>query len=302
MHGESPTRDAKLAVLAGKQHGVVSYRQLIAIGFKRGAIQHRLLTKRLHSMYKGVYSVGYPAETAEAWEMAAVLACGREAVVSHWTAVSRWELLRPTRGYVHVSVPSDRRVKGIRTHHVKLHRSDYTKRNDIPITTVPRTLLDLAAVAPLSQLRRATNEAARKGRLNRRAIEELLERNCRRKGSKALRGVIAAVDPQACRSRSDLETDFLALCRRHDIPAPVVNAMVEGYEVDMYWPGTSLIVELDSWEYHRTPAAFEQDRRRDARLKMKGYTVVRVTGAWMADEPEELVALLARHVRVDRVL
>jgi very-short-patch-repair endonuclease len=285
MHGESPTRDAKLAVLAAKQHGVVAYRQLIAIGFMRGAIQHRLLTKRLHGMYKGVYSVGYPAETAEAWEMAAVLACGRGAVVSHWTAVSRWELLRPTRGYVHVSVPSDRRVKGIRIHHVKLHRSDYTKRNGIPITTVPRTLLDLAAVAPLSQLRRATNEAARRGKLNRQAIRDLLDRNPRRTGTKALTAVIAAVDPQTRRSRSDLETAFLALCRKYSIPTPVVNTTVAGLEVDMHWPGTRLIVELDSYRYHRAPAEFDDDRRRDARLKVAGYEVLRISDQWLNTDP-----------------
>ena len=139
MQGKDPTRDAKLAVLAGKQHGVVAYWQLIALAFSAGAIEHRLLTGRLHRMYKGVYAVGHPPTAAEAWEMAAVLRCGRDAVASHWTAASRWQLLRPVRGPIHVSVPRDVWAKGIRVHIVKpLHPHDRTKRDGIPITSVPR--------------------------------------------------------------------------------------------------------------------------------------------------------------------
>jgi very-short-patch-repair endonuclease len=303
MHARDPTRDAKLADLAAKQHGVVAYSQLIALGLKRGAIRHRVDTGRLHGMYNGVYSVGYPAKAREAWEMAAVLACGRGAVLSHFTAAARWELLLPFRGWPHVSVAGDRRLKRINTHNVKpFHGSDCTKRDGIPITSVPRTLLDLAAVADERLLSRAINEAERRGKLNHKAIAELLDRSRRRKGSKAIRSLIAAVDPQTRRSRSDLEVEFLALCKKHGVEPPVVNGRVEGYEVDMHWPGTTLIVELDSWEYHRTRAAFEADRRRDAHLKARGYTVIRVTGEWMATRPGEIVELLRLHVGVDRVL
>jgi very-short-patch-repair endonuclease len=285
MHGETPKRDAELAILAAKQHGVIAFWQLIKLGFGRGAIEHRLRTKRLHRMYKGVYSVGYPPTTVEAWHMAAVLACGEGAVLSHWTAAARWELLRLGRGWPHVSVPGDRRVKEILTHNVKLDPRECTRRDRIPITTVPRTLLDLAAVAPLRQLQRAINEADRKGRLNRQEIQEVLERNPRRPGTKALRSLIAALDPQTRRTRSDLEVAFLQLCRDHRIPTPISNGKVEGIEVDFHWPGTNLIVELDSYEYHRTPAEFDRDRRRDAELMAKGYVVLRVSEQWLETDP-----------------
>lgn len=285
MQEEDPKRDARLAILAGKQHGTVAYWQLAKVGFSKGAVEYWVRKRRLHRMYKGVYSVGYPPTTVEAWHMAAVLACGEGAVLSHWTAAARWELLRLGRGWPHVSVPGDRRVKEILTHNVKLDPRDCTMRDRIPITTVPRTLLDLAGVAPLRQVQRAINEADRKGRLNRRAIHELLERNPRRPGTKALRSLIAAVDPQTRRTRSDLEVAFLRLCKKHGIPTPVSNRKVQGVEVDFHWPGTGVIVELDCYEYHRTPAEFEADRQKDARLKLAGYTVLRVTDVWLETDP-----------------
>jgi very-short-patch-repair endonuclease len=146
-------------------------------------------------------------------------------------------------------------------------------------------LLDLGAVADERVLRRAVNEADRKGRLNRRAVQELLERNPRRPGTKVLRSLIAAVDPQTRRTRSDLEVAFLALCKKHGIPTPVSNGKVEGIEVDMHWPGTNVIVELDGYEYHRTPAEFDNDRRRDADLMAKGYIVLRVSDQWLYSDP-----------------
>jgi very-short-patch-repair endonuclease len=196
------------------------------------------------------------------------------------------------QGPVHVSVEGDRRAqKGIRPHRVsQLHPQDWTKRHGIPITSVPRTLLDLAAVADERVLKRAVNQAERVGWLNRRAIAELLERNPRRKGRKALRAVIAAVRPGTRRSRSDLETAFLLLLEKYRLPRPLVNAKVEGIEVDMHWPGTKLIVEVDSYEYHRTAAEFENDRRRDAHLKRRRYEVLRVTDTWLTTDPAGVAA------------
>jgi very-short-patch-repair endonuclease len=180
-------------------------------------------------------------------------------------------------------------VKGIRTHHVAgLHPDDCTKRDGIPITTVPRTLLDLSAVADERLMRRAVNQADRMGWLNRRAVAELLERNPRRKGTKQLRSVLAAVSPATRRTRSDLEIAFVALCKAHHLPEPVVNSEVAGIEVDMHWPGTNLIVELDSYEYHRTPQEFANDRRRDAHLKRNGYDVLRVADVWLDSDPEDV--------------
>ena len=221
--------------------------------------------------------------------MAAVLACGPSTLLSHWSAAARWEVLRPTRGAIWV-VASKRCVHaGIHVQTVSgLHPHDRTKRDGIPITTVPRTLLDLSAVADERTLRRAVNQAERTGWLNRRAIHELLQRNPRRKGSKQLRSVIAAVNPTTRRTRSDLEVAFMALCKAHHLPEPVANTEVIGIEVDMHWPGTTLIVELDCYEYHRTPQEFENDRRRDAHLKRNGYDVLRVTDVWLDSDPEDV--------------
>lgn len=252
----------------------------------RDAIQYRVAIGRLHRVHRGVYAVGYPAQTPEAFEMAAVFVCGKGAVVSHWTATSRWTLLRPSRGSVHVTAPTNRRGhKGIKVHWTQLHPADRTKRDGIPITSVPRTLLDIAGVADERTLRRAVNQAARTGWLNRRAMDAVLNRNPRRKGSKQLRAVIASVIPATRRSRSDLEVAFLALCADYGLPEPVTNGTVLGIEVDFHWPGTNLIVELDSYEYHRTPQEFENDRRRDAHLKRHGYEVLRIPDAWLDSDP-----------------
>ena len=217
--------------------------------------------------------------------MAAVLVCGPHAVLSYWSAAHLWKLLGTRAGAaIHVSAPGHPRgQKAIRVHRVP--HCERTRRDGIPITTVPRTLLDLAAVASPKQLLRATNEAARKGWLNETAVRELIERYPRRAGMKAFVAVIAAVDPLTRCTRSDLEADFLALCRKHKLPEPVVNGTVEGLEVDMHWPGTKLIVELDSYEYHRTPAEFAADRRRDAYLKTRGYDVLRVPDSWLNTDP-----------------
>jgi hypothetical protein len=273
--------------LAARQHGPVAFDQLIALGFTSGAVEHAVLMRRLHRVYRAVYAVGHRALSREGELMAAVLACGPYAVLSHWSAAELWGLLRKQFAVIDVSVLGHRRGgRGIRTHRLKeLCADDRTRRDRIPVTSVPRTLLDLAGVATERQLVRAVNEAERTGWLNRRAVEQLLERNPGRKGTKALRAVIAAVDPQTRRTRSDLEADFLALCLKYGIPRPVVNGMIEGHEVDMHWPGTRLIVELDSYEYHRTPIEFAQDRRRDAYLKTRGYEVLRVADSWLNTDP-----------------
>jgi len=229
--------------------------------------------------------------------MAAVLACGPGARLSHWSAAAHWELLGTRNGVaIHVSAPGHLRgQKAITVHRVPLCES--TKRHGIPVTTVPRTLLDLAAIASPKQLRRATNQAERKGWLDHRAVRELIGNHPRRSGMKAFVAVIASVHPLTRRTRSDLEADFLVLCRGEGIERPVSNGRIEGYEVDMHWPGTKLIVELDSYEYHRTPTQFDEDRRRDAALKLKGYTVIRVSDAWLLDDPKGVAETIRQLLR-----
>lgn len=296
MGGKNGSRDLAIAKLAARQHGLVAVWQLLRLGLSRREIERRIQSGRLHRVYRGVYAVGHPHLSREGQLMAAVLACGPGAVVSHWSAAEHWELLKTRRSLIAISVAGHRNGhKGLQVHRLRvLPPSERTRRNNIPITTVPRTLLDLAATGNPKQLQRAVNEAERRGLMKERAIRETLERHRGRAGIKAFKAVIAAVNPETRRTRSDLEVAFIQLCRRYNLPTPVVNGEVEGYEVDMHWPGTKLIVELDTWDYHGTSATFETDRRRDADLASKGYTVIRVTGAWMDTEPADVAATIAK--------
>ena len=252
MGGKNGSRDLAIAKLADRQHGVVAVWQLLPLGVSRREIERRIESGRLHRVYRGVYAVGHPHLSREGQLMAAVLACGPQAVLSHWSAAEHWELLKTRRPLIAISVAGHRNGhKGLQLHRLRaLPPSERTRRGRIPITTVPRTLLDLAATGNTKQLQRAFNEAERRDLLKERAIKETLERHRGRAGMEAFKAVIAAVNPQTRRSRSDLEVAFLELCRCYRLPTPVANSEVEGYEVDMHWPGTRLIVELDTWDYH----------------------------------------------------
>jgi len=277
-----------MAKLASREHGVVEHQQLLGLGFTPGAIEHRLRSGRLHRVHRGVYAVGHPTLTHEGRRTAAVLACGPQAVLSHWSAATHWEPLQTNRAVIDVVVPGHHRGhKGIRLHCVKqLDERDTTIRDGIPITNVPRTLLDLATVANHRQLRRAVNQAARGGWLGPKALSHFLHRHEGRPGIKAFRAATAALNPGTHRTRSDLEDDFLVVNRKHGLPTPDSNMEVESFEVDFHFPGTNLIVELDSYEYHRTPEEFDADRRKDAALKRKGYEVLRVNDAWLNSDPD----------------
>jgi very-short-patch-repair endonuclease len=221
--------------------------------------------------------------------MAAVLACGPGALLSHWSAAELWEFLPRVRAFIDVvSATRNRKRKGIICHEGTNLDPDRTKRQGIPVTSPSRTLLDLAAVATPKQLAEAIEAAERSRWLNATEMRKLIARNPRRPGMKALKAALAAYDPIMRRTRSILERDFLRECKRLGIPKPISNEFVEGFEVDMYWPDAKLILELDSWEFHKTRAAFERDRRRDAWLERHGYRVLRVTYDWLASEPAEV--------------
>ena len=162
-------------------------------------------------------------------------------------------------------------------------------------TTVARTLLDLAAIVDRRRVERALERAEKLELFDLRQIEAACERAPGHHGLKALNQALALYMPDN-RTRSELERDLLDLCRNHDLPLPEVNALVDGYEVDALWPDARLIVEVDSWEHHRDRAAFERDRVRDADLKLAGYTVIRITARRLADQPEQVAALIRRAI------
>jgi very-short-patch-repair endonuclease len=280
-------RYARVPALAARQHGVVAHRQLLAIGLGRLAIKYQVECGRLHPIYVGVYAVGHPVLSLRGRWMAAVLACGDDAVLSHRDAGALWQL-RPTAGArVHVTAVGRTRHprRGIVVHRVRaLDPRDVTCRDGIPVTTVARTLLDLAEILLPRQLERVFEEAERRRVLDLRAVEEVCRRSNGRRGLRPLRALLAAAREPAT-TRSELEAMFRDFCRDLDLPVPVFNALVAGYEVDASWPGSRLIVELDGYAFHRTRGAFERDRMKSVALKTSEYEVLRVTERMLRTEP-----------------
>jgi very-short-patch-repair endonuclease len=235
--------------------------------------------------------------------MAAVLACGPGAVLSHRSAAALWGIRPTTRTGIEVMAPGrvGRRRAGIEVHDAaSLRAADVTRVHHIPCTTVARTLLDLAAVVDRHVLERAYEQAEVLGVLDRDAVEDLLARSSRRHGLISLRAVVE-VDRPLNITRSELERRFLAICSSAALPRPQVNAWVPlgdgGIEVDFLWREQRLIVETDGHTFHGTRAAFERDRVRDQRLLLAGWRVARFTWRQVLRDPqgvaETLGALLA---------
>lgn len=285
-----------LAELARAQYGRVAGWQLRAMGLGRGAIQHRVRTGRLHRVYRDVFAVGAVVETLRGRWVAAVLACGPKAVLSHHDAARLWGIVRGAgSGPVHVTVPgrSRRGLTGIRLHLVRsLDPRDHGRLHGIPVTSLARTLLDLAEVLSPRRLARAIEEAERLRLFDLSEVRATIERNPGRKGIQSLVVGCGAALEEARHSRSDLERGFLDVCGEAGVPLPAMNVSVQGEMVDAHWPGTNLVVELDSWEWHRTREAFERDRAKAVKLQAAGYRVLPVTSRGLKDFRRRLPALL----------
>ena len=285
-----------MAALAGVQYGVVTRQQLRDLGVGDTGIRERLRTKRLHRIHRGVYAVGHSALPARAHWMAAVLACGDGAVLSHTAAGAHHQLRASSASRVDVTVP--RRSGSRHQHGIRLHRSgrltpeDVTVRDGIPITTVARTLLDLADVLQRPALKRAIDEAEYLRLLDMTAVIAAVDRNPGRRGARLLE---VAKGPLEL-TKSALEDRFLALVERHGLPRPKAGARIEGYEVDFYWPEANLIVELDGFAAHGTRSRFESDRLRDRRLWQAGKRTVRLTANALTYEEDAIVAELSEAV------
>jgi hypothetical protein len=287
-------RDEVLARLAGQQWGVVSLAQLEALGLSPRGAQHRAEAGRLRRVHRGVYAIGGAALPREGRHLAAVLACGEAAVLSHTSAAVHWGLLSYDAPQPHVTAPTSKAgAPGIRLHRTRsLDARDITSHRGIPITTLARTLLDLAATAPRNHLEHAIGLAIRNQLYDRRAILDVLERHSGRQGTRALR-TATADDPAF--TRGELERRFRALCRRAGLPQPLSNVEVADadhhrHEVDFYFPAYGLIVETDGWRDHGTRVAFERDRAKDAALVAAGYKVLRFTRRQIADDPDTVAA------------
>jgi very-short-patch-repair endonuclease len=257
----------------------VAAHQLFALGYTRHQIRSRRDVGRLHPVYKGVYAVGYKKLSPEGYQMAAVLACGPHAVLSHKSAAALHGLLRTDQVKVDVTVPGTSRNSRprIRVHRTRvLHEEDIATIDGIPVTSLARTLLDIASVLRPQPLLYAIEEAVRQEVFDLKAVNRAIERTPMRAGVARLQTALGGYKPPP-RTRSKSERRlFDALCRA-GLPPPLVNAPFAGYELDFYWPQFRLVVELDSPHYHSSPREFETDRRKDAVLQRAGLAVLRVT-------------------------
>jgi hypothetical protein len=271
---------------------VVSRRQLLELGIGAGAIKYRVAPGRLHRIHNGVYAVGHTVLGWQGRMMAAVLACGPDTLVSHRCAATVWGLRGVGGGPVHVIAPGRSR-RGIVVHRARqLHDEDRAVRDGMPVTSLARTLLDLAEIGSRRDVERGIEEAERQRLFDLRAVERLLARSRGRRGQRALAAAMSDWLPDAELTRSELERHFLSLCRDAGLPLPAANATVEGHEVDAFWPNRRLVVELDSRAYHHTRAAFERDRVRDATLQIAGHRVLRVTHRRLEQEPAAVAEAL----------
>jgi very-short-patch-repair endonuclease len=281
-NAESPPPDVAVAELAARQWGVVALGQMLALGLSRAGVVRRVRGGRLHRVHREVYAVGHLRLGREGRWLAAVLACGEGAVLSHRSAAAHWGLLQSAAALIDVRAPRGRHGgRGIRLHRSRfLDARDSTSHHGIPITTVPKTLLDLAATVRADRLERALAQAEHLRLYDHRAITDLLARSNGHRGTAALAAASARQEPRL--TRSELEARFLKLVRNAGLPEPLVNLTLTApdhprLEVDFCWPTHRLIVETDGWDTHHTKAAFERDRRRDAALTANGWRVVRFT-------------------------
>jgi hypothetical protein len=281
-------RELAIAQLAGAQHGVIARRQLMALGLSGRAVGYRLRIGRIQRIHPGVYAIGHKRLTVEGKRTAAVLACALDALLSHQTAADHWGLLASASARIHVTATSSgrRRVGGVSFHRARrIDPRDRTIKDGIPVTAIPRTLLDLAESVTQPRLQRAFDQSERLGLFDLTAMRDLIERSRGRRGLKPLLALLAASTDPPPDLRSDLEHRFRELCQAHDIPTPAFNVVVEGHTVDAYWPKQRLVVEVDSYAYHRDRDSFENDRKRDVTLQLAGNRVLRVTDRRLEIEP-----------------
>jgi hypothetical protein len=273
-------RERELRRLAANQQGHVAGWQLRARGFTRGFVESRIRGRRLIPVHVDVYAVGYVRRDPLARASAAVLACGQEALLSHESAAALWGM-RSWPSMPEVVAPKVRRRPGIRTHRsLTLTREDRDRHHGIAVTSPARTALDIAPRISRKALARAVNDAENASFLRRDAVEEVLGRLPRHPGATALRYVTGLGQ-----LRSGLEFDFVAFAAKHGLPAPLTNVEVAGYPVDVLFPEERVIVELDTWGFHRDRASFESNRERDAATLAAGFVTIRITDERLEEAP-----------------
>jgi Transcriptional regulator, AbiEi antitoxin/Protein of unknown function (DUF559) len=293
----SELAERALAELADRQHGVVSARQLRELGVDRGAIAHRLRLGRLRRLHRGVYAVGHRALTPDGTRMGAVLAGGERAVLARRSAAAMWGIRPCARTQHEIIVPPGR--DGLRTvtvYRTRLHPDEVTRVNGVAVTTVARTLLDLAALGlPRRHIERACDRAEELRIFDLGAVQAVLARAGSRAGTPVLRQVLGTYEIGAP-TNSELEAIFYGAVVAAGLPRPQRRMRMDFYpcqEVDFLWPEHRLVVEVDGFAVHGTSQAFERDRRRDRRLVEHGYRVVGFTWRDVTDDIDGVISTMS---------
>lgn len=279
--------------LARAQHGVVSSEQLREVGYTPQAIQHRIRTGRLYPLHRGVYAIGRPHVTDHGRWMAAVLACGEGAVLSHSSAAALWRIGPEKRRVVELSLPSlSRRCRpGLQIHQRPSRRErDTTAEHGIPVTTPIQTLIDLSLRLDRRGIERCINEADKYDLVHPPELRKALDERVGEPGVAVLRQIL---DRRTFRlTKEELERRFFPLARKAGLPVPLTGQWVNEFEVDFYWPDLGLVVETDGLRYHRTPAEQARDRLRDQAHTAAGLAHLRFTHEQVRYEPEHVLGVL----------
>jgi very-short-patch-repair endonuclease len=289
MEHQGRTVEEILGRIARRQHGLVTRKQLLAAGISKEEIRRRIRKGTLLVVHRGVYRVGHRAPSIEARYLAAVLACGEGAVLSGEAAGHLWGLIKGSAPPPEVTTPKDRTVRGVRTRRARRGETQTTTRHGIPITTVPRTLVDLSSLLSFDDLARACHEAGVLHNTTPRQVEAVLENRPNTPGAKQLRRVMRG-DVHVTLSR--LERRFLRLLREEALPLPITNKPAGGRRVDCRWHDHRLTVELDSYRYHSSRHAWERDRRREREAHARGDDFRRYTRDDVFEAPEQMLAEL----------
>lgn len=286
--------------LARKQHGVVTRADVLATGVSGSTVDRWLKNRLLIRFHRGVYLVGGARDSAKSRWLAAVIAAGQAALLSHWSAAHLWSVLprrRSAKSSVTIPYPGDRKRPGIRIYRSRtLTDDDHTRHRGIPVTTPARTLVDLAEFMGGRDLERVVARAERDGLVTSRKVRQVMERCASKPGVLTLEAILARAGGAAF-IRSEAEARFLELVREAELANPRSNHVVGPYEVDFHWPAARVAVEIDGFAYHSSRATFENDRRRDAWLTRNGIQVLRFTWKQIVDTPIKTITTLIRAIQ-----
>jgi len=287
-------RDRRLFELGRLQYGVVSRRQLVGLGYSPRSIGRFLTNGRLRVVHEGVYAFGPQVMSRDGRERAALLAIGPDPLLSYVSSASHRDLIRPI-STIHVSISTrvQRRLEGVVVHRPRrIDPEDRVWIDGLPMTSIPRTLLDLAQILPTSRMETVIETADRIEVLDIVAIRDVIDRYRGHRGGKRLRKIIEPFisTPHA---NEGVEREFQLFLHRHGLPIPQTNVLVEGLLVDCWWPKERFVVELDSKGWHKTWHAHERDRKRDATFVRAGITSLRITRNRLLQEGQEVLRDLA---------